>query len=135
VTAAHPYAVRQVRSGRTGAMQYIVVKNPGGRRVTFPAHATRQAAQSDADRLNIGAMVKPEAVDPRPYEVRRDEAEAAYWAERRTMTADPVRGSVMGNISRGRTAIRRHCSRTIRVGGYGRVWSHADGEGISNCSA
>lgn len=79
----HPFAVRQVRSGYTGERKYIVVKNPGGHRVTVHAHVTRESAQADADQLNIGAMVRDYADDQRPYEVRRAEAEAAYRGEQR----------------------------------------------------
>lgn len=77
----HPYAVRQTKSGYNGIVKYIVVLNPGGRRVSVHAHHTRTSAQADADSLNIGEMVKPHAEDPRPYAVRRAEAEAAYRAE------------------------------------------------------
>lgn len=37
----------------------------------------REDAQLQADGLNIADMVKPHAEDPRPYEVRLAEAEAA----------------------------------------------------------
>lgn len=77
----HPFQVRQVRSGYTGYKSYIVVKNPGGHRVSVHAYQTRETAQSNADDLNIGAMVKPHAEDPRPYAERRAEAEKAYRAE------------------------------------------------------
>ena len=78
----HPYAVRKQASGYSGATTYIVVRNPGGRRVSVHAHVTRESAQAAADELNIGAMVKDHADDPRPYAQRRAEAEAAYRAER-----------------------------------------------------
>jgi hypothetical protein len=76
----HPFAVRKVVSGYTGWDSYIVVQNPGGRRVSVHA-STRECAQADADQLNIGAMVKDYVDDPRPYDVRRAEAEKAYRAE------------------------------------------------------
>lgn len=81
-TKKHPYAVRQTTSGYNGVTKYLVVKNPGGRRVSVHAHVTRQSAQFEADDLNIGALVKPHAEDPRPYEERRAEAAAAYYAEK-----------------------------------------------------
>lgn len=77
----HPYAIRQTTSGYNGVTKFLVVKNPGGRRVSVHAHITRQSAQAEADDLNIGEMVKPHAEDPRPYAERRAEAEAAYRAE------------------------------------------------------
>lgn len=81
MTREHPFQVRKVTSGRTGVTKFIVVKNPGGRRVTVHAHFLREGAQADADELNIAALVKPHAEDPRPYDVRLAEAEADYWAE------------------------------------------------------
>lgn len=76
--ARHPYAVRKVVSGYTGHDSYIVVKNPGGKRVSVHAHQTRESAQADADALNVQALVKDYADDPRPYTERRAEAEANY---------------------------------------------------------
>ena len=77
----HPYQVRKQTSGRSWDT-FIVVRNPGGRRVSTWPHSTRESAQAAADDLNIGEMVKPHSEDPRPYEVRRAEAEAAYRAEK-----------------------------------------------------
>jgi hypothetical protein len=79
----HPFTVRAQSSGYTRSETFIVVRNPGGRRVTVNPHYAREHAQADADALNIAAMVKDEADDPRPYRVRYAEAEAAY---RGTMT-------------------------------------------------
>lgn len=75
-----PYTVRETTSGRTGVTKYVVVLNPGSRRVSNEAHLTRDGAQAAADQLNIGAMVRDHDVDPRPYAVRLAEAEAAYFA-------------------------------------------------------
>jgi hypothetical protein len=61
--------------------KYLVVRNPGGKRVSVHASVTREGAQASADDLNIGAMVKDHAEDPRPYAERRAEAEAAYREE------------------------------------------------------
>lgn len=77
----HPFAVRQTKSGYSGEVKYIVVKNPGGRRVSVHAYVTRESAQASADSLNVGDMVRPHAEDPRPYAERLAEAEAAYRAE------------------------------------------------------
>jgi len=76
----HPYAVRQQRSGYTGQVSYIVVLNPGGRRVSVHA-MSREQAQASADGLNIGAMVKDYADDPRPYAERLAEAQALHARE------------------------------------------------------
>jgi hypothetical protein len=76
----HPFVVRKVSSGYTGRESFIVVKNPGARRVSVHASVTRETAQVEADTLNIGAMVKNYDEDPRPYAERLAEAEAAYRA-------------------------------------------------------
>lgn len=75
---ARPYKVRQQTSGYNGATSYIVVKNPGGNRVSVHAHCTRESAQVSADELNILDMVAPFAADPRPFDVRVAEAEVKY---------------------------------------------------------
>lgn len=76
----HPFKVRQQTSGWNGLTSYIVVMNPGGRRVSVHAHQTRESAQAAADALNVIEMVTPAAEDPRPYAVRLAEAEAKYRA-------------------------------------------------------
>lgn len=81
-TKRHPFAVRKTTSGYNGITKFLVVRNPGGRRVSVHAHLTRESAQAAADDLNIGAMVKDFDLDPRPYAVRRAEAEATYRADR-----------------------------------------------------
>lgn len=68
------YRVRK-QSGRTTT--YVVVDGNGSRVTTHP-HKTAGCAQAEADRLNVGSMVKDFADDPRPYAVRLSEAEAAY---------------------------------------------------------
>ena len=73
-----PYTVRQTKSGYTGEVKYLVVQNPGGRRVSVHAHQSRRSAQFAADDLNIGDLVKPHTEDPRPYAERRAEAEVLY---------------------------------------------------------
>lgn len=84
MSRAHPYVVRKQSSGRTFSETFVVVRNPGGRRVTTIPHVTRETAQAEADALNIGALVLDHADDPRPYAVRRAEAEAAYREEVKT---------------------------------------------------
>jgi hypothetical protein len=75
-----PFIVRGQSSGYGVFEKYIVVKRDGGRVTTWP-HSTREAAQAEADELNIGAMVKDFADDPRPYRTRLDEAERQYWGQ------------------------------------------------------
>lgn len=76
--AKHPYQVRKTTSGRTGVAKFIVVLNPGGRRVSVHPCLTAADAQAAADQLNIAAMVADFSVDPRPYSVRLAEAESLY---------------------------------------------------------
>lgn len=77
----HPYAVRQTKSGYASTTKFLVVLNPGGRRVSVHAHNTRESAQAAADELNITALVKDHVDDPRPYADRRAEAESIYREE------------------------------------------------------
>jgi hypothetical protein len=48
----HPYAVRETTSGYNGVTKYLVVRNPGGKRVSVHASVTREGAQASADDLN-----------------------------------------------------------------------------------
>lgn len=84
VEAARPFRVRRQSSGYASSEKFIVVMlrpgQPASRVTTWP-HVTRESAQAEADRLNIGHMVKDYADDPRPYVERRAEAEAAYRAQ------------------------------------------------------
>lgn len=79
-----PYRVRQQTSGYTGVTSYIVVKNPGGRRVSVHAHVTRESAQIAADGLNKSEaehqanLADPEWVAAR--DAKRAEWEAAEQA-------------------------------------------------------
>lgn len=82
MTKKHPFTVRQITSGFTGTTKFVVTKNPGGRRVSTWLHITRESAQAAADKLNIEAMVKDFDDDPRPYQERLTEAQAAYQAGR-----------------------------------------------------
>jgi len=73
-----PYAVRKQTSGYSGFATWIVVRNPGGRRVSTWPHATPETAQAAADELNISEMVQPHEQDPRPYDERLAEARVAF---------------------------------------------------------
>lgn len=74
----HPYTVRKMTSGRDGSVSYYVYSLKSHGRVSVHASTIRQSAQIEADKLNIGAMVKNYEDDPRPYDVRYAEAEIAY---------------------------------------------------------
>jgi hypothetical protein len=80
-TKAHRrYTVRKQSSGWTSSETYYVYDLVKNGRVTVNAHQTRQSAQFDADRLEIGAMVKDHAADPRPYAERLAEAAERFAA-------------------------------------------------------
>jgi hypothetical protein len=51
----YPYSVRRQTSGGTytGLIRYVVVRNPGGKRVSEYPPSTELAAWQDADRLNV----------------------------------------------------------------------------------
>lgn len=76
------YTTRKQSSGYASSVSYLVWKlardGKSGGRVSVHAHRHRDAAQVAADELNIAALVLPHAEDPRPYDVRRVEAELAY---------------------------------------------------------
>lgn len=72
----YPYSVRKQSSGRAFSETYVVVRR--GERVSTHPHRTRATAQAEADELNVSGAVKDHNEDPRPYEVRRAEAETAY---------------------------------------------------------
>lgn len=72
------YTVRQQSSGRTASVTFYVFDTKRQGRVTVHPHRSREAAQADADSLNVTDMVKPHEEDPRPYAVRHAEAEARY---------------------------------------------------------
>jgi hypothetical protein len=76
------YTVRKMTSGYTGLSKYYVYDLVGKGRVTVHAHLMRADAQVEADSLNVSDMVKPYDEDPRPYEVRLAEAQAAFDAAR-----------------------------------------------------
>lgn len=73
-----PYVVRKQSSGRTLSETYIVVRNPGAQRVSVHGAISKVTAQHEADQLNIGTLVRDYADDPRPYAVKRAEAEQRY---------------------------------------------------------
>lgn len=74
------FKVRETRSGRTAGTKYLVFN--GAERVSVHAHAYRVSAQREADELNIAAMVKDHAEDPRPYAERLSEAREAFRKEK-----------------------------------------------------
>lgn len=76
----HRYTVRKRVSGYTGRPSYIVYDTVRQSRVSAVPGLTREQAQASADDLNIGDLVPLAADDPRPYAVRRAEAETAYYA-------------------------------------------------------
>lgn len=76
------FTTRQQSSGYTRSVTYFVYDTVQKGRVTVHAALARRSAQCDADRLNAAELVLDHADDPRPYEVRRAEAEAAYAAAR-----------------------------------------------------
>lgn len=76
----HRFTVRKQSSGYTASVRFYVYDLVSKSRVTVHAHRCRDTAEMEADRLNIQEMVKPHAEDPRPYEARYAEAEAAYKA-------------------------------------------------------
>lgn len=109
-TRKHPFAVRQQTSGYTGASVFIVVRNPGGRRVSVHPYVTRSAAQQDADLCNITELVKPYDTDPRPLKDRYADAEATYRAER---VGCPYCHASVGLIWRDGIAYLRNHSRVL----------------------
>ncbi len=81
-TRKHRFTTRKQVNGYNGDVKYYVFDLQSKSRVSVRAVIGRDAAQMDADSLNIMEMVKPHAEDPRPFEVRLAEAEAAYHAEK-----------------------------------------------------
>jgi hypothetical protein len=78
-TVSRRYTARKQSSGRTFSETWYAYDTQRKTRVSVHA-STRECAQADADDLNIGDMIADYADDPRPYDVRRAEAEAAYLA-------------------------------------------------------
>jgi hypothetical protein len=74
----HRYTVRKTVSGYSGEARYYVFDLLAKQRVTVHSVLRRDAAQMEADSLNVAEMTRPYAEDPRPYELRRREAEIAY---------------------------------------------------------
>ena len=75
------YTVRKQSSGYSASVRYYVYDTVSKGRVTVHAYLLRDAAQADADGHNILDMVKPHDEDPRPFEVRYEEAKAVYYAK------------------------------------------------------
>jgi hypothetical protein len=77
-TSRLPFQVREQTSGRSGVTSYVVVRNPGGRRVSTEPSPVREIAEAQARDLNVGSLVLDHAEDPRPYDERRAEAGRVY---------------------------------------------------------
>jgi hypothetical protein len=73
------YTVRKQSSGYAFSETFYVYDLVGKGRVSVHA-GTRETAQAEADSLNVSDLVKKHAEDPRPYDVRRAEAQAKYEA-------------------------------------------------------
>jgi hypothetical protein len=76
------YTVRKMTSGWNGVSKFYVYDLQQKERVTVHAHLMREAAQADADRLNILDMCVPGTEDPRPFDVRYEEARQRYLKRR-----------------------------------------------------
>lgn len=72
------FVVRKQASGYSSSVRYKVVRKATGGRVQSGYDHTEQSAQAAADQLNIGELVRPWTLDPRPYEERLAEAERIY---------------------------------------------------------
>jgi hypothetical protein len=69
------FTVRSTTSGHNGITKYLV--HDGPRRVSARLR-DQEGAQANADRLNIGAMVKDHAEDPCPYQEKLAEDRAEF---------------------------------------------------------
>jgi hypothetical protein len=74
------YTVRKMVNGRNGSVKWYVYDLRTKGRVTVHATLMRDAAQAQADNLNIIDTCPDAEQDPRPFEVRYAEAEAKYHA-------------------------------------------------------
>lgn len=72
------YTVRKQSSGYTRSDTFYVYDLVQKGRVTVHAHQSPTSAQIDADRLEIGAMVRDYEDDPRPYAERLAEAAVRF---------------------------------------------------------
>lgn len=73
------FVVRKQTSGRNGDVKFYVFSKTRNSRITVHGHLRRESAQHEADSLNIADLILDYELDPRPYEVRLAEAEAAYY--------------------------------------------------------
>lgn len=77
----HPFAVRKTTSGYNGSTSYLVVKNPGGHRVSVHSHIAPETAQSEADDLNVMDLAKSMwTEDGAPFDERMAEAARRFEA-------------------------------------------------------
>lgn len=81
------YTVRKQSSGRAASVGYFVFNTQDEQRVSVHASRRRDSAQHEADQLNIAALVLDHADDPRPYDLRRAEADAAYRTALKALSA------------------------------------------------
>ena len=79
-TVRRRYTVRKQSSGYTSSETFYVYDLVKKGRVTVHAHQHASGAQADADDLEVSAMVRDHAEDPRPYAVRLAEARVRFAA-------------------------------------------------------
>lgn len=72
------FTVRKQSSGYAASVRFYVYDTVGKGRVTVGAHILRDAAEAEAEGLNVTELMTEAARDPRPYDVRRAEAAARY---------------------------------------------------------
>lgn len=75
------YTVRKQSSGYTFSETFYVYDTVRKGRVSVHAARSREAAQHEADALNIHSLVKDYVDDPRPFAERLAEAERIYRGE------------------------------------------------------
>jgi hypothetical protein len=104
------FTVRTTTSGHNGMTKYPVYNGP--RRVSVHAYGTREGAQANADELNIGAMIKDHAEDPRPYQEKLADARAEF----RKQQDDASRCPGCGISFNGLRGLRSHQSQPFSTG-------------------
>lgn len=97
----HGYRVQTLPPAAPGGRTTHRVVNSSGRHVGDVWHATREAAQQDADRRNITALMDARGDDGRPREQRYAEAETTYRYQTAPVHYPPV--EVTSNVDGSRT--------------------------------